>query len=77
MICTYEDHAEEEEVQTSSLLEKIADTESSEQTVFPVKLHNMLSEVEKQGLGNGEIDDLGLHPVISLSSTFSSCSLLS
>ena len=52
MICTYQDYAEEEEVATSSLTEKI-DQDGNEQIVFPVKLHNMLNQVEKQGLGHG------------------------
>ena len=53
MICTYQDYAEEEEVETSSLNDKM-EQEGSEQIVFPVKLHSMLNQVEKQGLGHGE-----------------------
>lgn len=52
MICTYQDHAEEEEMETSSLSEKITEPESAEQIIFPVKLHNMLNQVEKQGLAD-------------------------
>ena len=53
MICTYQDYAEEEEVETSSLTEKM-DQDGTDQIVFPVKLHNMLNQVEKQGLGHGK-----------------------
>lgn len=50
MFCTYQDHAEDEEqLETTSGLAK-ADQEGPEQIVFPMKLHNMLSSVDRQGL---------------------------
>lgn len=53
MICTYQDYAEEVEVETSSLAEKL-DQEVNEQIVFPVKLHQMLDEAERQGITHSE-----------------------
>lgn len=58
MICTYQDYAEEEEVETSSLTE-VLDQETTEQIVFPMKLHNMLGQVEERGLSHGEISRAG------------------
>ncbi|CAB9499104.1 shock factor protein [Seminavis robusta] len=56
MICTYRDHAAEEEVDptVSSLQEAKLEPQgdAAEQVVFPVKLHTMLGQVEKDGLAH-------------------------
>lgn len=51
MICTYQDHAEDEEEVETSPMPKL-DHENPDQIVFPMKLHNMLSQVDKQGLSH-------------------------
>jgi hypothetical protein len=58
MICTYQDYAEEEEVATTDDAMVMDQTlmlgggDASEQIVFPVKLHTMLSQVDKEGLAH-------------------------
>lgn len=53
MICTYQDHGDEDEPEvdaTTSVPQDKMDQDGSEQIVFPAKLHNMLTSVEKEGL---------------------------
>lgn len=51
MICTYQDHAEDEgETETSALVK--TEQENLEPIIFPVKLHNMLNQIDKQGLSH-------------------------
>jgi len=74
MICTYEDHAEDEEIPVnthglSASVSSNASTSSTtaakqkqhhdqdgstEQIVFPVKLHHMLKQVERWGHSHGK-----------------------
>ena len=54
MICTYQDHAEDEEIAASPVSEKETEPDFSDHSVFPVKLHNMLTDMEKQGSEHGK-----------------------
>jgi hypothetical protein len=55
MICTYQDYAEEEvETTDEALMDHMhGGGDAAEQVVFPVKLHTMLGQAEKEGIAHG------------------------